>query len=114
MDRSASYAARYIAKNIVPAGIADRCEIQLAYAIGVSEPTSIMVDTYDTSKHSNEEITGVIRELFDLTPNGIIEMLDLRRPIFNATAAYGHFGRTDVELPWESLDKVEAIQGLLK
>lgn len=114
VDRSASYAARYIAKNIVAAGIADRCEIQLAYAIGVSEPTSIMVDTYDTSKHSNAEITGVIRELFDLTPNGIIEMLDLRRPIFNATAAYGHFGRTDVELPWESLDKVEAIQGLLK
>ena len=114
VDRSASYAARYIAKNIVAAKIADRCEIQLAYAIGVSEPTSIMIDTFGTSNYSNAEIIQVIRQVFDLTPNGIIEMLNLRRPIYKQTAAYGHFGRTDVDLPWEQLDKVETIKTALK
>ncbi len=113
VDRSASYAARYIAKNLVAAGVCDRCEIQLAYAIGVSEPTSIMVDTFNTSDYSNATITQVIRELFDLTPNGIIDMLNLRQPIYKKTAAYGHFGRTDIALPWEQLDKVAAIQKAL-
>jgi S-adenosylmethionine synthetase len=114
VDRSAAYAARYVAKNIVAAGIADQVEIQLSYAIGVAEPTSIMVDTFGTGKISNEQITDVIRRHFDLRPAGIIKMLDLRRPIYRQTAAYGHFGRTDVELPWEKLDKVDELKAELK
>ncbi|MBG9983107.1 methionine adenosyltransferase [Aerococcaceae bacterium DSM 111020] len=113
VDRSASYAARYIAKNLVAAGVCDRCEIQLAYAIGVSEPTSIMVDTFQTSAYSNATITQAVREIFQLTPNGIIEMMNLRQPIYKATAAYGHFGRTDIDLPWERVDQVAAIQQAL-
>ncbi|MGO5337227.1 methionine adenosyltransferase [Bilifractor sp. LCP19S3_H10] len=113
VDRSAAYAARYVAKNIVAAGLADRCEIQLSYAIGVAEPTSIMVDTFGTGKVSDEKLVEIIRKNFDLRPAGIIKMLDLRRPIYKATAAYGHFGRTDVDLPWEHLDKVEAIKASL-
>ena len=109
VDRSAAYAARYVAKNLVAAGLADRCEIQLSYAIGVAEPTSIMVDTFGTGKVSDEKLVEIIRKNFDLRPAGIIKMLDLRRPIYKATAAYGHFGRTDVDLPWEHLDKVDAI-----
>jgi len=114
VDRSAAYAARYVAKNIVAAGIADQVEIQLSYAIGVAEPTSIMVDTFGTGKISNEQITDVIRRHFDLRPAGIIKMLDLRRPIYKETAAYGHFGRTDVQLPWEELDKVDELKAELK
>ena len=114
VDRSAAYAARYVAKNIVAAGIADQVEIQLSYAIGVAEPTSIMVDTFGTGKISNEQITDVIRRHFDLRPAGIIKMLDLRRPIYRETAAYGHFGRTDVELPWEKLDKVDELKAELR
>ena len=110
VDRSAAYAARYVAKNLVAAGLADRCEIQLSYAIGVAEPTSIMVDTFGTGKVSDEKLVEIIRKNFDLRPAGIIKMLDLRRPIYKATAAYGHFGRTDVDLPWEHLDKVDAIK----
>jgi len=113
VDRSAAYAARYVAKNIVAAGLADKCEIQLSYAIGVAHPTSIMVDTFETGKLSNEKLVEMIRENFDLRPAGIIKMLDLRRPIYKQTAAYGHFGRTDVELPWEKLDKVEALKSYL-
>ena len=113
VDRSAAYAARYVAKNIVAAGLADKCEIQLSYAIGVAHPTSIMVDTFGTGKLSNEKLVEMIRENFDLRPAGIIKMLDLRRPIYKQTAAYGHFGRTDVELPWEKLDKVEALKSHL-
>ena len=113
VDRSAAYAARYVAKNIVAAGLADQCEIQLSYAIGVAHPTSIMVDTFGTGKLSNEKLVEMIRENFDLRPAGIIKMLDLRRPIYKQTAAYGHFGRTDVELPWEKLDKVEALKSYL-
>ncbi|MCI5758976.1 methionine adenosyltransferase [Bilifractor sp. HCP3S3_D3] len=113
VDRSAAYAARYVAKNIVAAGLADRCEIQLSYAIGVAEPTSIMVDTFGTGKVSDEKLVDIIRKNFDLRPAGIIKMLDLRRPIYKATAAYGHFGRTDVDLPWEHLDKVDAIKASL-
>ena len=113
VDRSAAYAARYVAKNIVAAGLADKCEIQLSYAIGVAHPTSIMVDTFGTGKLSNEKLVEMIRENFDLRPAGIIKMLDLRRPIYKQTAAYGHFGRTDVELPWEKLDKVEALKSSL-
>ena len=113
VDRSAAYAARYVAKNIVAAGLADKCEIQLSYAIGVAHPTSIMVDTFGTGKLSNEKLVEMIRENFDLRPAGIIKMLDLRRPIYKQTAAYGHFGRTDVELPWEKLDKVEALTSYL-
>ncbi|MFD1431019.1 methionine adenosyltransferase [Lacticaseibacillus mingshuiensis] len=109
VDRSASYAARYIAKNVVAAGLADKLEVQLAYAIGVAKPVSISVNCFDTNKISEEKITQAIRENFDLRPAGIIQMLDLRRPIFKQTAAYGHFGRTDVDLPWEHLDKVEAL-----
>ena len=105
VDRSAAYAARYVAKNIVAAGIADRCEIQLSYAIGVARPTSIMVDTFGTGKIADEKITELIRENFDLRPAGIIRMLDLRRPIYRQTAAYGHFGRNDLDLPWERVDK---------
>lgn len=113
VDRSAAYAARYVAKNIVAAGIADRCEIQLSYAIGVARPTSITVDTFGTGKLSNEKIVEIIRENFDLRPAGIIKMLDLRRPIYKQTAAYGHFGRTDLNLPWEVLDKVEELKKYL-
>ena len=113
VDRSAAYAARYVAKNIVAAGLADRCEIQLSYAIGVAQPTSVMVDTFGTGKISDEKLVAMIRENFDLRPAGIIKMLDLRRPIYSATASYGHFGRTDVELPWEKLDKVEVLKKYL-
>lgn len=110
VDRSASYAARYVAKNIVAAGLADKCEIQLSYAIGVAQPTSVMVDTFGTGKLSDEKLVEIIRENFDLRPAGIIKMLDLRRPIYKQTAAYGHFGRDDVSLPWEALDKVETLK----
>ena len=113
VDRSAAYAARYVAKNIVAAGLADKCEIQLSYAIGVAQPTSVMVDTFGTGKLSDEKLVEMIRENFDLRPAGIIKMLDLRRPIYKQTAAYGHFGRTDVELPWEKLDKVEDLKRYL-
>lgn len=113
VDRSAAYAARYVAKNIVAAGLADRCEIQLSYAIGVAEPTSINVDTFGTGKVSDETLAALIREHFDLRPAGIIKMLDLRRPIYRPTAAYGHFGRTDVALPWEALDKVDLLKKAL-
>ena len=113
VDRSAAYAARYVAKNIVAAGLADKCEIQLSYAIGVARPTSIMVDTFGTGKVSDEKLVEIIRENFDLRPAGIIKMLDLRRPIYKQTAAYGHFGRTDVDLPWEHLDKVETLKKYL-
>ena len=112
-DRSAAYAARYVAKNIVAAGLADKCEIQLSYAIGVAHPTSIMVDTFGTGKVSNEKLVEIIRENFDLRPAGIIKMLDLRRPIYKQTAAYGHFGRHDVDLPWEKLDRVEDLKKYL-
>lgn len=114
VDRSAAYAARYVAKNIVAAGLADKCEIQLSYAIGVAHPTSIMVDTFGTGKLSDEALVGIIRENFDLRPAGIIKMLDLRRPIYKQTAAYGHFGRTDIDLPWERLDKVQTLAAYLK
>ena len=110
VDRSAAYAARYIAKNIVAAGLANKCEIQLSYAIGVAHPTSIMIDTFGTGKVSEAKLVEAVRKVFKLTPDGIIEMLDLRRPIYKQTAAYGHFGRTDVDLPWERLDKVEEIK----
>jgi len=113
VDRSAAYAARYVAKNIVAAGLADKCEIQLSYAIGVAHPTSIMVDTFGTGKLSNEKLVEIIRENFDLRPAGIIKMLDLRRPIYKQTAAYGHFGRHDLELPWEKLDRVETLKKYL-
>ena len=113
VDRSAAYAARYVAKNLVAAGIADRIEIQVSYAIGVSTPTSIMVDTFGTGKLNDDKIVEIIRKEFDLRPAGIIKMLDLRRPIYGQTAAYGHFGRTDVELPWEQLDKVEALKAYI-
>ena len=113
VDRSAAYAARYVAKNIVAAGLADKCEIQLSYAIGVAKPTSINVNTFGTGKLSDTELVEIIRENFDLRPAGIIRMLDLRRPIYKQTAAYGHFGRTDVDLPWEKLDKVENLKKYL-
>ena len=113
VDRSAAYAARYVAKNIVAAGLADKCEIQLSYAIGVARPTSIMVDTFGTGKLSDEKLVEIIRENFDLRPAGIIRMLDLRRPIYKQTAAYGHFGRTDLDLPWEKLDKVDVLKAYL-
>lgn len=113
VDRSAAYAARYVAKNIVAAGLADKCEIQLSYAIGVARPTSVMVDTFGTGKLSDEKLTEIIRENFDLRPAGIIKMLDLRRPIYRQTAAYGHFGRNDLDLPWEKLDKAEALRKYL-
>ena len=110
VDRSAAYAARYAAKNLVAAGFADKLEIQLAYAIGVARPVSIMVDTFGTGKKSDEEIAEIVNKHFDLRPAAIIRDLDLRRPIFRQTAAYGHFGRTDIELPWEKLDKVEDLK----
>ena len=113
VDRSAAYAARYVAKNIVAAGIADKCEIQLSYAIGVAYPTSIMVDTFGTGKLSEEKIVEIVRDNFDLRPAGIIKMLDLRRPIYKQTSSYGHFGRNDLDLPWEKLDKVEDLKKYL-
>ena len=113
VDRSAAYAARYVAKNIVAAGLADKCEIQLSYAIGVAQPTSIMIDTFGTGKLSDERLVAIVREIFDLRPAGIIKMLDLRRPIYKQTASYGHFGRNDLNLPWEKLDKVEVLKKYL-
>ncbi len=113
VDRSASYAARYVAKNLVAAGLADRCEIQVSYAIGVAEPTSIMLDTFGTGKLSEEELVKIVRKHFDLRPAGIIKMLDLRRPIYKQTAAYGHFGRLDLDLPWERTDKVDELKAYL-
>ena len=113
VDRSAAYAARYVAKNIVAAGLADKCEIQLSYAIGVAQPTSLRVDTFGTGKLAETKILEIVRENFDLRPAGIIKMLDLRRPIYKPTAAYGHFGRTDVDLPWERTDKVDALKKYL-
>ena len=110
VDRSAAYAARYVAKNIVAAGLADKCEIQLSYAIGVAQPTSVMVDTFGTGKIADEKLVNIIRENFDLRPAGIIKMLDLRRPIYKQTSSYGHFGRNDLNLPWEALDKVEDLK----
>jgi S-adenosylmethionine synthetase len=110
VDRSAAYAARYVAKNIVAAGLAKKCEIELAYAIGVAEPVSILVNTYGTGKISDEALVVLIKKHFDLRPAGIIEMLDLRRPIYKQTAAYGHFGRHDLELPWEKMDKAEMLK----
>ena len=113
VDRSAAYAARYVAKNMVAAGLADKCEVQLSYAIGVAHPTSIEVDTFGTGKLSDDRLVEIIRKHFDLRPAGIIKMLDLRRPIYKQTAAYGHFGRTDVDLPWEKLDKVDVLKKYL-
>ena len=113
VDRSAAYAARYVAKNIVAAGLADKCEIQLSYAIGVAQPTSVRVDTFGTGKIADEKLVTIIRENFDLRPAGIIKMLDLRRPIYKQTSAYGHFGRNDLNLPWEALDKVEDLKKYL-
>ena len=113
VDRSAAYAARYVAKNIVAAGLAEKCEIQLSYAIGVAQPTSVMVDTFGTGKLSDQKLVEIIRENFDLRPAGIIKMLDLRRPIYRGTAAYGHFGRTDLDLPWEAVDKAETLKKYL-
>ena len=113
VDRSAAYAARYVAKNIVAAGLAKKCEIQLSYAIGVAHPTSIMVDTFGTGAVEDDKLVEIVRENFDLRPAGIIQMLDLRRPIYKQTAAYGHFGRTDIDLPWEKLDKVEDLKRYL-
>ena len=113
VDRSAAYAARYVAKNIVAAGLADKCEIQLSYAIGVAHPTSVSVNTFGTGKLSETKLVEIVRENFDLRPAGITKMLDLRRPIYKQTAAYGHFGRTDVDLPWEHLDKVETLKKYL-
>ncbi len=113
VDRSAAYAARYVAKNIVAAGLADKCEIQLSYAIGVAQPTSILVDTFGTGRVSDEKLVDIVRENFDLRPAGIIKMLDLRRPIYKQTAAYGHFGRNDLDLPWEKLDKVDVLKKYL-
>lgn len=113
VDRSAAYAARYVAKNIVAAGLADKCEIQLSYAIGVAQPTSVMVDTFGTGKIADDKLVTVVRENFDLRPAGIIQMLDLRRPIYRGTAAYGHFGRTDLNLPWEATDRAETLKKYL-
>ena len=113
VDRSAAYAARYVAKNIVAAGLADKCEIQLSYAIGVAQPTSVMVDTFGTGKIADDELVKIVRENFDLRPAGIIKMLDLRRPIYKQTAAYGHFGRPDLDLPGEKTDKAELLKKYL-
>ena len=113
VDRSAAYAARYVAKNIVAAGLADKCEIQLSYAIGVAQPTSVMADTFGTGKVTDQKLVEVIRENFDLRPAGIIKMLDLRRPIYKQTAAYGHFGRLDLDLPWEKTDRAEDLKKYL-
>ena len=114
VDRSASYAARYIAKNIVAAELAQKCEVQIAYAIGVAEPVSVSIDTFGTGKVAESRLAAAVRQIFDLRPAGIIQMLDLKRPIYKQTAAYGHFGRTDIDLPWEHLDKVEALKAALK
>ena len=114
VDRSASYAARYIAKNIVAAGLAKRCEIQLSYAIGVAKPTSIMIETFNTGKLDNDELIKIIQEHFDLTPTGIIKMLELRKPIYKQTAVYGHFGRNDLNLSWERLDKVDILKEYIR
>ena len=113
VDRSGAYAARYVAKNLVAAGLADKCEIQLSYAIGVAQPTSINVDTFGTGRLDSEKLVEIVRENFDLRPAGIIRMLDLRRPIYKQTAAYGHFGRNDLDLPWEKLDKVDVLKKYL-
>ena len=113
VDRSAAYAARYVAKNIVAAGLAEKCEIQLSYAIGVARPTSIMVDTFGTGVMADDKLVEIVRKEFDLRPAGIIKMLDLRRPIYSGTAAYGHFGRDDLQLPWEQLDKVDVLKAYL-
>ncbi len=113
VDRSAAYAARYVAKNIVAAGLADKCEVQLSYAIGVAHPTSVQIETFGTGKLTDEKLTEIVRKEFDLRPAGIIKMLDLRRPIYKQTAAYGHFGRNDLDLPWEKTDKVEALKAYL-
>ena len=113
VDRSASYAARYVAKNLVAAGLADKCEIQLSYAIGVARPTSISIETYGTGKKSEDELVSIVSKHFDLRPAGIIRMLDLRRPIYGKTASYGHFGRTDIDLPWERIDKAEELKQYL-
>jgi S-adenosylmethionine synthetase len=113
VDRSAAYAARYVAKNIVAAGLAEKCEVQLSYAIGVAQPTSVQIETFGTGKLSNEKLVEIVRENFDLRPAGIIKMLDLRRPIYKQTAAYGHFGRNDLDLPWEKLDRVETLKKYL-
>ena len=113
VDRSAAYAGRYVAKNIVAAGLAERCEVQLSYAIGVAEPTSIAIETFGTGKIDESKLTASVREVFDLRPKGIVSMLDLLRPIYKQTAAYGHFGRADVDLPWERTDQAEALKGLL-
>jgi S-adenosylmethionine synthetase len=110
VDRSAAYAARYVAKNLVAAGLADRCEVQLAYAIGVAQPVSIAIDTFGTGTVSESKLVELVRELFDLRPAGIIKMLDLRRPIYKQTAAYGHFGRTDLDVPWEKTDKAALLK----
>ena len=114
VDRSASYMARYVAKNMVAAGFADRMQIQLSYAIGVAKPISICIDTFNTSKYTEKELIDIVNANFDLTPKGIISTLDLRRPIYRQTATYGHFGRNDLDLPWEKLDKVEALKKYLK
>ena len=114
VDRSAAYAARYVAKNIVAAGLAERCEVQLSYAIGVAEPTSIDVDTFGTGKIDDKKLIAAVREIFDLKPKGLIAMLDLLRPIYRRTAAYGHFGRNDLELPWEKTDKSDALREALQ
>ena len=113
VDRSAAYAGRYVAKNIVAAGLADRCEIQVSYAIGVAEPTSISINTFGTGKLSDEEIVALVRENFDLRPQGLIDMLDLKRPIYRATAAYGHFGREEENFTWEKTDKAEVLKAAL-
>jgi S-adenosylmethionine synthetase len=113
VDRSAAYAARYVAKNLVAAGLADKCEIQLSYAIGVAQPTSININTFGTGKLSDEKLIEIIRDNFDLRPAGIIKMLDLRRPIYRQTAAYGHFGRTDIDLPWEQTNKADELKKYL-
>ena len=114
VDRSASYAARYIAKNIVAAGLAKKAEVQLAYAIGVANPVSVRVDTFGTATVAERKLESAVRDLFDLRPAGIIQMLDLKRPIYRQTAAYGHMGRTDVDLPWEKLDKVDALKAAVE
>ena len=114
MDRSASYAARYIAKNIVAAGLAKKAEVQLAYAIGVAQPVSVRIDTFGTGTVAESKLEKAARQIFDLRPAGIIQMLDLKRPIYRQTAAYGHMGRTDIDLPWECLDKVEALKEAVK
>ena len=113
VDRSAAYAGRYVAKNIVAAGLADRCEIQVSYAIGVAEPTSIAIDSFGTGKLSDEKIAELVREHFELRPKGLVDMLDLKRPIYRKTAAYGHFGREDADFTWENTDKADALKAAL-